>query len=126
MVSNGDPSGKLLNRVAVLIPLVFFMVIHVIGGIYARKKRDKLNAVIDEDVSYRARCCEDNQNKSMNLRARLTILQENLSVYNDRVPTDLRKYAGMQKVKKLLKSGEAKSFDDAVAMCMNNKPVTQE
>ena len=126
MVSNGDPSGKLLNRVAVLIPLVFFMVIHVIGGIYARKKRDKLNAVIDEDVSYRARCCEDNQNKSMNLRARLTILQEDLSVYNDRVPTDLRKHAGMQKVKKLLKSGEAKSFDDAVAMCMNNKPVTQE
>ena len=126
MVSNGDPSGKLLNRTAIFIPLVFFMVIHVIGGIYARKKRDKLNAVIDDDIIYRARCCEDNQNKSMNLKARLTILQEDLSVYNDRVPIGLRKRTGMQKVKKLLESGKAKTFDEAVAMCMHNKPVTQE
>ena len=126
MSSNGDPSGRLLNRVALWIPFVFFMVIHVIGGVYARKKRDKLNAVIDDDIIYRARCCEDNQNKSMNLKARLTILQEDLSVYNDRVPIGLRKRTGMQKVKKLLESGKAKTFDEAVAMCMHNKPVIQE
>ena len=120
MSSNGDPSGRLLNRVALWIPFVFFMVIHVIGGVYARKKRDKLNKVIDDDICYRARCCEDNQNKCVNLKARMRMLQDDLSVYNERVPIEIRKRNGMLKVRKLLESGKAITFDEAIAKCMNN------
>ncbi len=119
MSSNGDPAGKMLNRVALWIPLIFFMVIHVIGGVYARKKRDKFNAVIDDDLRYRERCCEENQNKCMNLSARMRILKEELSVYNEHVPIGLRKRNGMLKVRKLLESGEANTFDEAIAICMN-------
>ncbi len=90
----------------------------IVGGVYASRKRDKLNQKLieDEDVIFHKQ--RDIEAKIIELKGLLRTLEYGLKDFDRRVPIFLRNEKGMIKVRKLLEGGQAEDFDQAVIMCV--------
>ena len=87
----------------------------VIGLILAIRKRNSLNRVAVEshstDLIREKRLEEDLETKEKNIAD----FMETIKDYDDLIPEKLRQKIFMEKVKKMLESGEADDFSDAIA-----------
>lgn len=116
IISDGDEFGRTIERITPFVPFIIIMIIHVIGGVYARNKRDKLNAAMDEYEAGREKECEEFQRKCIDLKSRLKTVQEEAAAYNEIIPAFLRKRVGMVRVRKIIESGRAGTIEEAVSI----------
>lgn len=106
-------------------PLAYIVVLLVeagtlgIGGVFATRKRDKLNAVIYQNERANNNRVHNIKNQLGEYSAKLRTVNEFLSKYEDRVPVTMRSKLKMYAVKDLIEKGEAEDFDRAIELLMN-------
>lgn len=97
--------------------LVFiFALIHFIGGFYARKKAKQMNMIEEDRVAANLKIKKEQKATIEDLMGKLAEREKDLSKYNSLVPSSLRSKEGMNKIKILLMSNKAGTFEEAVEL----------
>ena len=114
--ANRNNSNAYVPYVVVLIIAAIFAMIHLIGGFVARNKSRYMNNLETErvagDIRKSKRLIRENEELIAQLDTELTKLSE----YDDIVPAKFRNSMKMSEVKKILMSGKAENFTDAINM----------
>lgn len=97
--------------------LVFiFALIHFIGGFYARKKAKQMNMIEEDRVAANLKIKKEQKAAIEDLMGNLAEREKELSNYNSLIPSSLRSKEGMNKIKILLMSNKAGTFEEAVEL----------
>ena len=114
--ANRNDSNAYVPYVVVLLIAAIFAMINLIGGFVARNKSRYMNNLETErvagDIRKSKRLIRENEELIAQLDTELTKLSE----YDDIVPERHRNSMKMNEVKKLLISGKAEDFNDAINM----------
>ena len=105
---------------SILMPLTFIIpiVILVIGGIRAWKRRNKENAFIAEDNEQAIEKKKKIEKDTYELRSKLATKKNDLALASAAIPEPLRKSVTMTQMKSLLQSGKASNIQEAVALLL--------
>ncbi len=114
--SAGNNDNSYVPYVAAAIIAAIFALIHLIGGFAARNKCRYMNNLEQEKIRGEQRKCQRLLQENEDLKVMLYSEKTRLEEYNDIVPSGLRNSGKMSAVKKLLLSGKAESFTDAIAL----------
>lgn len=93
------------------------IVILIIGGVRAVKKRDELNGAASQAVTQRLKHVDQLKKDTEDLRLKLTSLNHNVSMMESSIPEEFRTAAQMEKVRLLMEAGKAESFEEAFEIC---------
>ena len=93
------------------------IVILIIGGVRAVKKRDELNGAASQAVTQRLKHVDQLKKDTEDLRLKLTSLNHNVSMMESSIPEEFRTSVQMEKVRLLMEGGKAESFEEAFEIC---------
>ena len=104
--------------------MMFFMLVAaaatvIFGGVYATRKRDRLNAKLAEDELPLMQKKSNIISRIGELNNMKSHLEYELKQYNSWIPVTLRNPSGIRKARSYIESGEAKDLYEAVMLCQN-------
>ena len=104
--------------------MMFFMLVAaaatvIFGGVYATRKRDRLNAKLAEDELPLMQKKSNIISRIGELNNMKSHLEYELKQYNSWIPVTLRNPSGIRKARAYIESGEAKDLYEAVMLCQN-------
>ena len=98
-----------------------FALIHLFGGIAARKKRDASNASVQSTIKANEKRREELKKDILELCSQYDKNQEELEKYNDMVPEGFRNSLSMNRLKAVLLANEAEDFEAGIAHIRNGR-----
>ncbi|MBR3465490.1 MAG: hypothetical protein IKH23_10500 [Clostridiales bacterium] len=102
------------------------IVILIIGGVRATKKRNELNSAASQAVTQRLKHMDQLKKDTEDLKSKLASLNQNVSLMDSSIPQDFKKSTRMEKVRQLMEAGKAESFEEAFEICRNMKKLRQQ
>ena len=99
-----------------LILFFIFALINVIGVFYAKKKAAQMNMIEEDRVVANLKIKKEQKATIEELMEKLAEGEKKMSSYNSLVPSSLRSKEGMNKVKIMLMSDKAGTFEEAVGL----------
>ena len=114
--SNRNDTYSYMPYAVALTIAAIFALIHLIGGFVARNKSRYMNNLEQERFRGEQRKRERLLYENEDLKVLLYKQESNLNEFNEIVPTELRNSGKMNAVKRLLLSGKADNFNDAVTL----------
>lgn len=97
------------------------IVILIIGGVRATKKRNELNSAASQAVTQRLKHMDQLKKDTEDLKSKLASLNQNVSLMDSSIPQDFKKSTQMEKIRQLMEAGKAESFEEAFEICRNMK-----
>jgi hypothetical protein len=104
--------------------MMFFMFVAaaatvIFGGVYATRKRDRMNAKLAEEELPMMQQKSNIISRIGELNSKKSRLEYELKQYNSWIPVSLRNPSGIRKARLYIESGEAKDLYEAVMLCQN-------
>ena len=93
----------------------------IIGGVYATKKRDRMNSALIETEYSIMNKQKNIEARIIELKSRQKLLEQDLKQYNGWLPATLRNTHGVKKARAYIESGEARDLYEAAMLCQNRK-----
>lgn len=112
----GGSSGDMGGTAGGFIGLIAFAATLILGGNYARNKRDNMNLQESMRLQTLRGKIDEMKKKTATLKTKYSTKKKELSEYDDIVPTSRRTKQNMEKAKALLEGGKAENLFDAVRM----------
>lgn len=124
---NGLLSGRLSTEYdtdSLKTVMMFFMFVAaaatvIFGGVYATRKRDRMNAKLAEEELPMMQQKSNIISRIGELNSKKSRLEYELKQYNSWIPVSLRNPSGIRKARLYIESGEAKDLYEAVMLCQN-------
>ena len=121
LYKSGNPEYANSQIKGILFLVIVFALIHLFGGISARKKRDASNESAQNTIRANVKLKEELKKDIADLRIQYDKNQEELEKYNDLVPEDFRNSVSMNRLKALLLANEAEDFEAGIAHIQNGR-----
>lgn len=121
LYKSGNPDYANSQIKGFLFLVIVFALIHLFGGISARKKRDASNESAQNTIRANVKLKEELKKDMADLRIQYDKNQEELEKYNDLVPEDFRNSVSMNRLKALLLANEAEDFEAGIAHIQNDR-----
>ena len=120
LYKSGNPEYANSHIKGILFLIIVFALIHLFGGIAARKKRDACNASAENTIRADIKLKKELKKDIADLCVQYDKNQEELEKYNDMVPEELRNSVSMNRLRAVLLANEAEDFEAGIAHIQNN------
>ena len=104
-----------------LLAFIAEVVVLIIGGVYAPRKRNALNAQLAENESNMIQKRYNIESRLRELEARKNHIEFELKKYDGHIPPSMRNVSSIKKVRQYIEYGDARDFYEAVQMYQDNK-----
>ena len=105
------------TKIILLLPPVSVLIMHFFVSRYGKKRAREENERSNREMEKNVLRRDVLKNELIELHDKKNSLHKELSSYDDIVPSDMRQKNRMQMVRKMLDSGEAETFCEAIGMC---------
>lgn len=124
---NGLLSGRLSTEYdtdSLKTVMMFFMLVAaaatvIFGGVYATRKRDRMNAKLAEEELPMMQKRSNIISRIGELNSKKSRLEYELKQYNSWIPVSMRNPSSIRKARLYIENGEAKDLYEAVMLCQN-------
>ena len=111
----------ILENATYVVAFIAEVVVLIVGGIYATRKRDNLNSQLLESERSILQKQHNIEARITELKSKRAVLERELKQYDGWLPVKMRNPHSIAKVRSFIERGEAKNLYEAVQMYQGNK-----